>query len=103
LKRLRAALETGGDRGRQVELLCCLLDRCYRRADRGARGEVEAQGHRWKLTLVVDRNRCNCRRDGCELAQGYLGPAGRGRIDAAERVRSELKAGFDFQDHEVLV
>ena len=103
LKRLRAALEAGGDRGRQVELLCCLLDRRYRGADRGAGREVEAQSHRRKLALVVDRKRCDCRCDRRELAQRYLGPAGRSRVYAAECVRSELKAGFDFENDEVLV
>ena len=86
-----------------MDLLCCLLNRCYRRSDRGTRREVKAQSHRRKLALVVDRNRCDGRGDRSELVQWYLGPAGRRRVYAAERVRPELKVGFDFQDDEVLV
>ena len=39
-----------------MDLLCCLLNRCYRRSDRGARREVKAQSTDgnwpWWLTAI---------------------------------------------------
>jgi hypothetical protein len=58
---------------------------------------LDLEAVRRKLTLVVDRNRCNSRGDRSELAQWYLDPAGRRRVYAAEGVGPELKAGFDFE------
>ena len=40
-----------------MELLCCLPDRGYRRADRGARREIEAQSHRRKLAVTSEIKR----------------------------------------------
>src|SRR5262249_54042548 len=57
LKRLRAALETRRDRGRQVELFRGLLDRRHRLADRNLWRKIEAQRHGRELALVVERDR----------------------------------------------
>ncbi len=89
--------------GRQVEIRGGFLDRRYRVADRSVRSEVEAQGHRRELALVVDRQRPDHRGDLGELAQRNLGPGGRCRVDSAERVAPELKARLDLEDHIVFV
>ena len=103
LKCLRAALEAGGDRRRQVHCLHRLLDRRYGIADRRARSEVEAQGYRGELALVVDRDRRDCLRDGGELAQRDFAATRRGGVNPAQRIRPELQARIDLQDHVVLV
>src|SRR4029077_10101541 len=103
LKRLRAALEAGCDRGRQVQIRGGFLDRRYRVADRRVRGEVEAQGHRGELALVVDRERSDGPRDLSELAQRNLSPGGSCCINSAERIGSELEIGLHLEDHIVLI
>ena len=87
----------------EAELLCGLLDRRHRFADRDLRREIEAQRHRGELALVVDRNRGDRRGDLGDLAQRHLLAAGRGRVNAAQRVRPELEIGLDFENHEILV
>ena len=41
--------------------------------------------------------------DLADLAQRHLLAAGRGRVNAAQRVRPELEIGLDFENHEILV
>ena len=57
LEHLRGALEAGRDRRRQVRIALDLLDGVDRLAERISRRQVERDGHRRLLALVVDQQR----------------------------------------------
>ena len=62
LEHLRGALEAGRDRGRQIGFALDLLDRVDRLSEREARREIERDGDRRLLALVIDLQRTDRRR-----------------------------------------
>src|SRR5258706_16029210 len=69
LESLRVTLEAGDNRRRQVEIGGGFADRSHRVSNRAVGGEIEAQGDRGELALVVYRQRGDRGDDARQLAQ----------------------------------
>ena len=72
-------------------------------AERRALGQIEAEGHGWKLLVVANDQRCgreSRRREGIER---HLRVAGTGNIELVERFRVRLILRRRLQDDAVLV
>src|SRR5262249_5903313 len=85
LEHLRRALEAGANRDRQTEFALDLFDRIDRLPERIAGREVERDGHRGLIALVIDLQRANRghdtgdrrerdRRPGRDAGAVYAGP-----------------------------
>ena len=86
LEHLRRALETGDDRGRQVDVALDLADGVDRLPERVARREIERNGHRRLLALMIDLQRPDRRHDFRDRGERNGRPGGRDAAsDAAAR------------------
>ena len=93
MKRLRRALERRLHAQRHVQFLLRLLDGFGRLAQRRAGREVEGNGHRRKLSLMIDRQRRGAGFKMGERAQRHRAAGGGEHINVVQLGRISLKSG----------
>ena len=103
LEGLGRAHEAAPQGGRQMDLLLGLVDGRHGIAQGHAHGQVEGQGHRGQLALMVHREGRVPAFQGGEGAEGDQVPGVGAHVGVAEAIRRLHEGGVHLHDHVVLV
>ena len=103
LEGLRRSLQARVQRYRQAQVPFQRLDAVDRLAERDARQEVEGNGHRWQLPLVIDSQRLRLATDTGDRVERHQLAGGTTNVKTRKHRRIGLILGSNFENHLVLV